>query len=174
MLTYFISIHFMNLFKFYFLYLMFYHILNHIFFNVEAFFLLEIILLCNCFSQKLFFSCLKYTVKDSVLQFIIIVFSPVGLHLLLLLIFLIINCLLSIFLFRSSKLLKNMRIDIANLKLQKETFEKNDARLIRECSDNRNILASRRTTLNNAEALVYNADLKFKSMNVRSKSVYKC
>ena len=67
-----------------------------------------------------------------------------------------------------------MRIDIANLKLQKETFEKNDARLIRECSDNRNILASRRTTLNNAEALVYNADLKFKSMNVRSKSVYKC
>lgn len=66
-----------------------------------------------------------------------------------------------------------MRIDIANLKLKKETFEKNDAHLIKECSENRNILASRRTALNNAEALVHDADTKFKSMNVRSKSVFK-
>lgn len=60
-----------------------------------------------------------------------------------------------------------MKIDIANLKLQKETSEKNDAHLIKEFSENRNILASKRTALNDAEALVHDADIKFKSINVR-------
>ena len=61
-----------------------------------------------------------------------------------------------------------MRNDVAKLKLQKEAFEKNDARLVKECSDCRNILAAKRTTLSSAEASVKNADLKFTSVNVRS------
>jgi hypothetical protein len=61
-----------------------------------------------------------------------------------------------------------MKNDVAKLKVQKEAFEKNDARVSKECSDCRNILATKRTTLKNAEASVKAADLKFKAVNVRS------
>lgn len=61
-----------------------------------------------------------------------------------------------------------MKNDVAKLKIQKEAFEKNDARVSKECSDCRNIIAAKKTTLKNAEASVKAADLKFNSVNVRS------
>lgn len=61
-----------------------------------------------------------------------------------------------------------MKIDVEKFKIQKESFEKNYARVCKEFSDCKNILAAKRTTLKNAEAAVKAADIKFKTVNVRS------